>query len=336
MNRAFRAGLALMLLTTACAAPAAPAAPAAQPTAAPLTHVTAAYSNIAPTVMPLWMAKEKGLFEKHGLDVDLQYVASATAVPAVISGQMQVAEVGGSEALGAIAGGADLVIVSMETPAYPYVMEVAPGLQSAEDLRGKSIGISRFGSSSDIATRVVLKSYGMDPDKDVNLVQTGSLSDRIAAMQSGAIQAGLAGPPDTITVERLGWKPLFDLAALGLPAVTLGQVIQRSYRDSNRSAVQAYVDSLIDGIAEVRRDRAGAIEVLRKYLKTDDEQQLNVSYDYFTRPELMPSLPYPRPEQFSDTVAILGQKNEQLGKLDVPSVLDTSFIKSAEDRGLGK
>jgi NitT/TauT family transport system substrate-binding protein len=226
--------------------------------------------------------------------------------------------------------------VSIETPAYPYLMEVAPGIQSAEDLRGKSIGISRFGSSSDIATRVVLKSFGLDPDKDVNLVQTGSLSERIAAMQSGAIQAGLAGPPDTITVERLGWRPLFDLAALGLPAVTLGQVVQRSYRDSNRSAVQAYVDSLVDGIAEVRRDRASAIEVLRKYLKTDDEEQLNVSYDYFARPELMPSLPYPKPEQFSDTVAILGQKNEQLGKLDVARVLDTSFIKSAEDRGLAK
>ena len=306
------------------------------PTAPARTRVTAAYSNIAATVLPLWTAKETGVFDKHGLDVDLQYVASATAVPAVISGQMQMAEVGGSEVLGAIAGGADLVIVAIDTPTYPYVFEAAPGIQSPADLKGKAVGISRIGSSSDIATRVVLKSFGLDADKDVNLVQTGSVSDRAAAMQSGAIQAGVASPPDTLVVERMGWRPLFDLASLGLPAVTLGQVVQRSYRDNNRAVVQAYVDSLIEGIGRVRRDRAGSIEILRKYLKNDDMQDLTVAYDYFARPELMPSLPYPKPEQFSDTVAILGQKNELLNKLDVAAYLDTSFVKSAEDRGLAQ
>lgn len=316
--------------------PAAVPASTPPPTAAPRAHVTASYSNIAPTILPLWVALDAGIFEKHGLDVDMQYVASATSVPAVISGQMQVAEVGGSEVLGAIAGGADLVIVTTDTPGYPYEMEVAPGIQATTDLRGKSIGISRFGSSSDIATRVVLKSVGLDPDNDVQLIQTGSLSERVAAMQTGAIQAGLAGPPDTRTVERLGWHPLFDLAALGLPAVTLGEVVGRGYRDTHRAEVQAYVDSLIEGIAQVRRDRAFAIETLRKYLKIEDDQDLNLAYDYFVRPELMPSLPYARPEQFSDTIAIMGQKNEQLSKLDVARVLDTSFVKSAEDRGLGR
>jgi ABC-type nitrate/sulfonate/bicarbonate transport system substrate-binding protein len=325
---------AWVLLLSGCGTGAVPAATPV-PTVVK-THVTASFSNIAPTVLPLWVAQERGLFDKHGLDVDLQYVASATSVPAVISGQMQMAEVGGSEVLGAIAGGADLVIVSTDTPGYPYVMEVAPGIQAPADLRGKSIGISRFGSSSDIATRVVLKSIGLDADRDVLLVQTGSVSERVAAMQSGAIQAGLAGPPDTRTVERLGWHPLFDLAALGLPAVTLSQVVQRGYRDAHRDQVQAYVDSLIDGIAEVRRDRAFAIEVLRKNLKIDDNDDLNLAYDYYVRPELMPTLPYVRPEQFSDTVAILGQKNEQLGKLDLPRVLDTSFVKNAEDRGLAR
>src|SRR5262249_53595631 len=129
--------------------------------------------------------------------------------------------------------------------------------------------------------------------------------------------------------------PLFDLAGLGLPAVTIGHVVQKSYRDNNRAVVQAYVDSVIEGKALVKRDRAAAIEALRKNLKDDDEQDLNAAYDYFSRPELMPLLPYPRVEQFSDTVEILGQKNEQLAKFDVSKVLDSSFVKSAEDRGVG-
>jgi NitT/TauT family transport system substrate-binding protein len=300
-----------------------------------LTHITVAYSNISATIMPLWAARDTGLFEKHGLDVDLQYAASATSVAAVVSGQMQFATVGLSEVLGAIAGGADLVVVANQVPAYTYIFEVAPGIQTAADLKGKSVGISRTGSSSDIGTRVVLKKFGIDPDKDVILVQTGSVSDRAAAMKSGALQGAVASPPETLAVERLGWHPLFDLAALQLPAVTLGLVVQRAYRDTNAPIVQAYVDGLLEGIARVHSDRALAIELLRNNMNIQSEEDLNVTYDYFARNELMPTLPYPRPEQFVDTLAVLGQTNERLAKLDIAPLLDTSFVASAEQRGVG-
>jgi NitT/TauT family transport system substrate-binding protein len=311
-------------------------APAATPTPVPLTHITVAYSNVSATILPEWMAKEAGVFEKHGLDVDLQYVASATSVSAVVSGQMQVATVGLSEVLGAIAGGADLIVVATQVPSYTYIFEVAPGIQSAADLKGKSVGISRTGSSSDIGTRVVLNKFGIDPDKDVNLVQTGSVSDRAAAMQTGAIQAAVASPPDTLTVERLGWHPLFDLAKLGLPAVTLGLVVQRSYRDANTATLQAYVDSVVEGIARVRSDPATAKQLLKTNLNIESDDDVSVTYNYFSSQQLMPSLPYPRPDQFTDTLAVLGKSNENLTKLDVGSLLDTSFVSSAEQRGLGK
>jgi NitT/TauT family transport system substrate-binding protein len=326
-----------LLVASSCGPAVAPAStPARGPTPAPLTRITVAYSNISATIMPLWMAKQAGIFEKHGLDVDLQYVASATSVAAVVSGQMQLATVGLSEALGAIAGGADLVVIANQVPAYTYVFEGAPGIDTVADLKGKAVGISRVGSSSDIGTRVVLKKFGLDPDKDVNLVQTGSVSDRAAAMKAGALQGAVASPPETVAVERLGWHPLFDLAGLQLPAVTLGLVVQRSYRDANAPVVQAYVDSLLEGIARVRSDRSASIELLRTNMNIDVEEDLSVTYEYFARPELMPSLPYPRPEQFVDTLAILGQTNERLAKLDLTPLLDPSFITSAEQRGVGK
>jgi NitT/TauT family transport system substrate-binding protein len=325
----------VLLVMTGCApavAPAPAAAPA--PTAAPLTHVTVAYSNIGATILPEWIAQNTGIFQKHGLDVDLQYAASATSVSALVSGQMQVATVGLSEVLGAIAGGADLVIVATQVPAYPYVFEVGPGLQNPPDLIGKPVGISRPGSSSDIATRVVLKKFGLDPDKDVTLVQTGSVSERAAAMQSGAIQAAVASPPDTMAAERLGWHPLFDLAGLGLPAVTLGLVVQRGYRDANQATLQAYVDSIVEGIARVRSDRALSLDLLKSNLNIESDADLKVTYDYFTSQQLMPSLPYPRTEQFTDTLQVMGEANPSLAKLNVASLLDTSFVSSAEQRGL--
>jgi NitT/TauT family transport system substrate-binding protein len=328
---------AALILASACIQPTAPAAaPVPSPTPVALTRITVAYSNISATIMPLWMAKDSGLFEKHGLDVDLQYAASATSVAAAVSGQMQLATVGLSEVLGAIAGGADLVVVANQVPAYTYIFEVEPGIQTAADLKGKSVGISRTGSSSDIGTRVVLKKFGIDPDKDVNLVQTGSVSDRAAAMKSGALQAAVASPPETLAVERLGWHPLFDLAGLQLPAVTLGLVVQRAYRDTNAPIVQAYIDGLVEGIARVRSDRATAMELLKNNLNIQSEEDLNATYDYFARNELMPLFPFPRPEQFADTLAILGQSNERLAKLDIGPLLDTSFVASAEQRVVGR
>lgn len=315
--------------------PASPKTSAAAPAAA-RPKLIASYSSIVPTLGTLWVTKDGGFFEKHGLDVDQQYIASTTSVNAVIAGQAQLAAVGGSEVLGAIAGGADLVIITVDTPVYPYIFEVAPGIGAPADIKGKSIGISRFGSSSDLATRMVLKKYGIDPDKDVTFIQTGSTSERMAAMDAGTIQAGVAQPPDTVTLEKKGWKPLLDLASQGLPSATLGHVVQRSYRDANRDVLQRYVDAEVEGIARWRKDKAYDLQILRKYLKMDDETLLNASYEYAVRPELTPSLPYPKPEHFTDSIAILGQKNAELAKVDVAKYLDGSFVKSAEDRGLSK
>ena len=328
--------IATAVFLSSCAPALAPPAPQATATPVPLTHIIVAYSNVSATIMPLWVARDAGIFQKHGLDVDLQYVASATSVAAVLSGQMQMATVGLSEVLGAIAGGADLMVVATQVPAYTYIFEVAPGIQTINDLRSKSVGISRTGSSSDIGTRVVLKKFGVDPDRDVQLVQTGSVSDRAAAMKSGALQAAVASPPETINVERLGWHPMYDLAALGLPAVTLGLVIQRGYRDANRATVQAYVDALVEGVARVRSDRALAMSTLKTNLNIETDEDLNATYEYFSRPDLLPTYPYPEADQFGDTLAILGQSNEKLTKLDVGSLLDPSFVKSAEERGVGK
>src|SRR5205085_10681830 len=122
----------------------------------------------------------------------------------------------------------------------------------------------------------------------------------------------------------------------GLPAVTLGPVVQRSYRDANPTTLQSYVDAVTEAIARVRSDRALATPLPKSNMNIESDEDLIVTYDYFSGLQLLPSLPYLRPEQFSDTITVLGQADERLTKLDVPSLLDSSFVKSAEDRGLGK
>src|SRR5947208_5599479 len=196
------------------------AAASASPTARPCcTKVTAAYSNISADDWIPWYAFEKGIFKDNGLDVDLQSInGGAQTSAALLANQIQIGQFGGSEALSANAGGADLVIVANLAPVYPYKLYAAKGITTIQGLKGKKVGVSNAGGSSDIATRAALKSAGLDPDKDVNIIAVGSHANRTAALLAGTIDAGVDDPPEDLELVKAGLTPLIDLASQELPA----------------------------------------------------------------------------------------------------------------------
>jgi NitT/TauT family transport system substrate-binding protein len=321
------------LVLAACVALAAFTAPVA---AREGDSVTVGYSNIAGDEISLWVAVDQGYFGAHGLNVDAQLLAGgANTVAALLSGQVQFAHAGGSEALNAAANGADLVVVAMLAPVYPYIFEVTPDINSVNDLVGKTIGVATIGGSADVATRVVLRQNGLDPTRDVTIVATGSAQNRTAALLSGAIQGGMAGgPPDTLDLEARGLHPLFDLAALKLPAANTSVIAQRSWVSAHRDAVQRYVDSLVEATAHMRQDKPGTVAVLKKYFKSDDDSAMSATYDFHVG-EVVAALPMPRPDQFSDALDQLGLSNPRVREVDLGQLLDTSFVQDAADRGLG-
>ncbi len=326
-----------LLLAAACspqpAGTSAPAAPNAAPTAGQATKMVVSYSNLIADNLPEWLAKESGIFQRHNLDVDLQNVASTTGVPAILAGEIQIGQLGGSEVLSAAAGGADLVVVANLAAVYPFVFVVAPEIKTVDDLRGKKIGVSNIGSSSDIATRVLLKKIGLDAEKDVSIVAVGSLQNRMAALFSGAIQGGVAQPPDQLALEDKGFHVLFDLADLKLPAANTSVAAKRTWVAENKDVVQGYVDSLVEAIALAKKDRNAALPVLKKYLKSDDDRAINATYDFFVK-EVSPSQPFSKPEQFADAQAQLGATNDKVKSFDLSKLFDSSFVQSAVNRGL--
>src|SRR5262249_7782568 len=199
----------LALLLAACggnAASTAPqdAAPGAEgPNAAPI-KVVVSYSNITPDQWAVWIAQDLGIWTRHGLDVDLRLIESSTGVPALIAGETQAAAVGGSELLNAAAEGADLAIVAGLTKTFSFRFMAPEGPRAAGALRAKRVGVSRSGPSSDLPPRLALQRLGLVPNRDVEIVQVGSLSARLQALESGAIQGGVAQPPDTARLAKLG------------------------------------------------------------------------------------------------------------------------------------
>jgi NitT/TauT family transport system substrate-binding protein len=345
MRRALALSIATLVLAAACGGSA--VAPSPSPTVAASAAATAtpkpspfklvvSYSNIIGDELPLWSTKEGGFFEQNALEIgDLQNIASAQGVPAVISNQVQVAQVGGSEVLSVNAEGGDLVIVAQLAGVYPFVLEVAAPIKTIADLKGKKVGVSSVGSSSDIATRAALKKMGLDPDKDVTIVAVGSAAQRTAAMLSGAIDAGVSQPPDSLAVEKAGFHVLYDLAGQKLPSANTSVVVTRAFMTANKAVVQRYVDSLLQGIKKMKAERQFGIDTLKKYFKSTDDVAMAATYDFYAQ-LVTATQPFPKPEMFADAQSILGAKSDKVKSYDVSKMLDTSFVQSAVDRGLDK
>ena len=324
-----------LLAVTACGGAPAGQAGGSSPSAEPIVHLTVSYSNVVPDNLPLWIAKDAGIFKAHRLDVDVQLISSTTGMPALLSGQTQFADIGGSEALSAAAAGGDVVVLANLTPVAPYIFYSAPAITDVGGLKGKKVGTTSPGGSADIATQLALKQLKLNPIGDVSIVNTGSVSNLTAAMLNGAVQASVSHPPESSEFEAKGFHPLLDLAKQKIPFATSAVVTKKSYIAANKGVVQRYIDSLVEGIARERKDRALAVRTLKKYYKSQDDALMGDAYDYYSK-EVVQQPPYSNARQFAAAQEVLGQKNEAVRSFTLSKLFDNSFVRSAANRGLAK
>ncbi|HLG72788.1 MAG TPA: ABC transporter substrate-binding protein [Chloroflexota bacterium] len=320
--------------TSAAANPS--AARSAAPAASGLVKLVAGHSNPIAETMQLYMAKEAKIFDKNGLDVDVRLIAGgATSMAAVVSGETPFSHLGGSEALSSAVGGADIEVLAITSPTASFVLEVANDIKTPADLKGKRLGISNFGGSSDIALHVALKELGLDPDKDVNITPAGSTANRFAALQAGQLQGAMELPQDAVRLEQNGFHKLYDEAATHRPATGQGIVAQRAYVNAHRDVAQKYVDSIIQAGVYAKNHRDETISTIMQYTKTDDRAAVANAYDFYMQNTYTPT-PFPKPELWADVQWVLGQKNEKIKDFDLNKLVDQSFVQSAVDRGLNK
>ena len=335
MQRRVSAGLVgpLIALTIVTACGGGPST-AASPSPGQKTALQVSYSEVIPDEWAPWAAADGGIFAKHDLDVTLQSIASANGVAALLSGQVQIAQLGGSEVLSAAANGGDLVIIGNLVPVFPYVFMSVPQVGSIADLKGKKVGVSKVGGSADIATRVALTKNGLDPAKDVTIVETGSAANRVAALKSGAIQGGVSQPPESTTMEQQGFHVVYDMAKQKLPAANTVVATTGAYLKAHKQVIQDYVDALVESIARLRRDRPFAQQVLTHWEKITDRQLLDSTYTFYTQ-EVFATYPTPRVEQYQAAVDALKKTNAKLATYDVSKALNPSFVASAQSRKVG-
>jgi NitT/TauT family transport system substrate-binding protein len=329
--RSLATGVALLIVGAACANAAAPTP--SQPTAPALTKITVSYSERVGSYLPLMLAADQGIYKKHGLDPELQLLTGATGMSALLSGSVQIAQIGGSEVLSGEASGSDLVMSGNLGSVSAYVFIVTPDIKTVEDLRGKQVGISSVGGSADIATRLSMRHFGLDPDKDIIILPMASLQNRTAGLQNGAIQAAPANPPDSLVLQRQGFHALFNVADLGMPTANSTIVAQRAWVNEHKDVFQAWNDSIVEAIALAKANRDVGLPSLKKFLGSDDDELMSETYDFWVN-KVIKEPPVLAPEQFADTIAALSVNNPKIKDVDVTKMIDTSYVQNAVNKGL--
>jgi NitT/TauT family transport system substrate-binding protein len=293
-----------------------------------------AYSS-TDTINQIWtIAHDAGVYKKHGLDVELVYIGSTTiGISAIIAQDIQVGNAAGSGVANANVRGAETVSAGCPINVLAYELVVLDSIKTAEDLKGKSIGISRFGSVSDVAARELLKGLGLRPMDDVKILQVGGASERAAGFSRGLI-AGFPSPPGNVHLipGGLPHRILANMADLKTPYPLpfICAVTTKSYLAKNRSVVRRVMMALIEATHYFKTNKEGTQKIVAKYLRGANKAYLDSSYE--STAKILERVPYTSREgmkiQLDDAL-----KQTPGSKVTVDSLIDDSVVRELEKEG---
>jgi NitT/TauT family transport system substrate-binding protein len=299
--------------------------------ASPLLRLRVGYTSVGGNRAPLWIAKDQNIFNKYGLDVELVYIpGAATAVPALLSNDLQIRAGSASTTLQAASQGAKLVIFGTCGPT-PYILFTRPEIKTPAQLKGATIGISRTGSSDYYALRRALQKLGLAPDRDVKIVTSGDASVRWSALDKNLIQATLTSAA-TMLRRPIQANPLVELIKLGIEDHGSALVTTREFMTSPVQTVDRFVRAFVEAIALGRTNIRISKSVFARNLRESNEAYL----DFLQRVYVLGSIPkvplYP-PEILRNFISDLGEESPKVRALSVAEILDNSLIRRLDEEG---
>ncbi len=288
------------------------------------------------TQMSMWLAKEGNFYEKHGLDAEtISIPGSSLALQAMLAGELPIIQLGGAASIQANFSGADTVIVATIVRRFLFSIFARPGIERMEDLRGKVFGATRFGTLSDLASRVALRSYGIEPERDITMVQTGGPSETVIAMATGKVHAAAISPPATLQARKLNLKELLDMAKLDEEYHINGVVTTRRYLKSHRDTVRRFLRAYIEGAARGQKDKNFALKAMSKYFRTDDREVLEESYETVIKSNFSIP-PYPSMRGIASLLQGLEKQNPRAKNAKAEDFFDSQLVKELDGSGFIK
>jgi NitT/TauT family transport system substrate-binding protein len=297
----------------------------------PLKIINVAVPAVSLLQSPLFVAIDAGAFKKYGMEVRY-IVTGARTIQALVSGSVQFAQGVSSRTVpAAVLAGADAVLIANFNDKLLFTMHSAPEINSLQDLKGKVVGVSGIGGSTDFATRLALREAGLIPDKDVAIRGVGGVPETVAALKAKVVQAGTLSPPSSFVAQKAGFKLLFDMSNLGVDYVSSGLGVRKASITSDRQQVKQFLMAMIEGAKILTTDEEFALRVLTKHTRISDREVLKQSYNYL-RPYFL-KVPYPSARAIKDTLDVLGKDLPKAKDADTREFIDNSVLKEIEASG---
>jgi len=296
--------------------------------AAELLPLRASYSSIGGAFAPLWLAQDKGLFTKYGLAVELKYILSATGTQALFSGSIDIVNPATEIVEAGLGGQRVAFIIGILNRAVLSVYSKAE-LRQLTDLRGKVMGVTLPGSTTDLTAKILFQQAGMVPGKDVQVTHLQGMPDIITALTQGRIDAGVVSAPTTLKLRQAGFKELVDVAARNVPMIHAGLATTRDFIKSNPEKVRRYVQAYIEGTKIARTDPETTKQIISKYTKTDNKEDLDETYNTYAK--VWEQAPY---VSAAGMQTLLNFAVNPAGKTAKPEqFIDNSFVAELEKSG---
>ena len=298
-----------------------------------LRKVRMAFTSLSGSMIIPWMARSAGIFNKYGLDVEVISTPSGVeGMNALIAGEVQFLQIAGGTTASAALGGADVMIVGTTIDTFVQNLMVRPEIEKPEQLKGKSLGISRFGTSIDTGARIALRHFGLVPEKDVAIVQIGSIESIVAALQGNRIQAGILSYPSIGRAKKLGHRSLLDIASLGIPYASTGMTTRGRLIREDPDLVRRYMNAQVEAIARAKKDRNLSMQVMGKYLRITDPELLSEAYDIYVDKHLL-KVPLPTVDAMKTVLEELAGRNPKAKEMDPRKFFDDSFVRQMQSSG---
>jgi ABC-type nitrate/sulfonate/bicarbonate transport system substrate-binding protein len=294
----------------------------------PAEKTRVAFSAIAPTQGVLWVADVGGLFVKNGLDAEIIYTRAA--IETLIAGEVQFGQMTGALMFSAKLQGADPVMIAGVQDILNDRLMVRPNFNSVEELKGKRIGVFRFGSASHMRMLNVLPRYGMG-ERDVTFLQVGDTPERLIALHSGSIDATLLSPPDHFHAVRAGMKILLNLRELNVPYQGTGLVTTQRLLARNRDLARRFLKTFVDAIHLLRTNPTLAKRAMAKYRQTKDEKQLDDAYQ--TLREMVKPKPYPSIDGFKTIIQDTVERMPAAKTANPKDFIDSGLLEELDRSG---
>jgi NitT/TauT family transport system substrate-binding protein len=282
--------------------------------------------------MTMWFAKEANLYEKHGLAAEAIHIPGSTlALQAMLSGEVPIIQSGGTGSLQANLVGADTVIVATILKKFLFSIFSRPDIARMADLKGKLFGATRFGTLSDFAARFALEKNGLNPERDITMVQTGGQPETVLALLTGKVQGAALSVPAILRAKNANMRELLDMATLEATIHQNGVVTTRKYLKTNEDTVRRFLRAYIEGAVLAKRDKAFATRVMAKYLGTSEREVLDDAYERVTRHLEIP--PYPTVDGVSVLLKTLEKAQPKALTAKPEDFIDARLVRELDKRG---